>query len=187
MARYDEIPRKFWKDDIPQSSGTGEGVPIINEPLSDEAKEEATSRPPKTFPSRFGTYLEPVTEEAELSSQGSVSGLSPSKKWSFESNRSTLKGNSQDGPENMAKIPSLCDLWQTTEEPEQITSQIIRSEDHGIVSDDIGNNVPSSNVPGEVYRGLFFFSSLWSEIGLGLPCLSKTTTFIEQFFLILND
>ncbi|CAB3984155.1 Hypothetical predicted protein [Paramuricea clavata] len=153
MTRFDDIPTKFWnqKEDPFESADEGEDVPLVNEP-SDEAIEEIPIRLPKTFPSKFGTYLEPVTEEAELSSQGSVA-LSPMKNISFESTRSTLKANSQDGPENMAKIPSLCDLWQNTEDEGEVNSEAYRSEDHGIASDDTGNNMPASNIPEEIDQG----------------------------------
>ena len=159
MARFDDIPRKFWnqKEDLTDSANVEEEVSIINEPSSDEVQEETPTRAPRTFPSRFGTYLEPVTEESELSPHSSIN-LSLMNNASFESTRSTLKWSSQDGVENIAKIPSLCDLWQTTEDEEEINSEPIRSEDHGIVSDDSGDNMPASNIPAQVDQGLFCFS-----------------------------
>ena len=166
MARFNDIPGKFWKEreDPFESTDAGEEVPPISEPSSVEAKEEPPTRPPKTFPSKFGTYLEPVTEEVELSSQGSVK-LSPINNASFESTRSTLKANSQDGPENMAKIPSLCDLWQTTEvEGELMNSHPIRSEDHGVGSDDTGESIPPSSTPKEVDQGLFDYFTLCCHV-----------------------
>jgi hypothetical protein len=57
----------------------------------------------------------------------------------------------------MAKIPSLCDLWQNTEDEGEVNSEAYRSEDHGIASDDTGNNMPASNIPGEIDQGLFYF------------------------------
>ena len=155
MARFDDIPGKFWnkKEDPPECTDAGEVAPLINEPPSSEAKEETPVGPPKS--SKFGTYLEPVTEEAELSSQGSGK-LSPvMNNASFESTRSTLKANSQDGPENIGKIPSLCDLWQTTEDECEMNAAPIRSKDHayGIVSDDTGESIPASSIPKEVDKG----------------------------------
>ena len=157
MARFDDIPKKFWnqKEDPADCTDGEQGGSLINEPPQDETKEETGSRPPRTFHSKFGTYLEPVTEEAELSSQGSAS-LSPMRA-SFESTRSTLKANSQDGPDNVAKIPSLCDLWGASEDEEQVNSEAVRSDEHGIVCDNTGENIPTSNIPGEVDRGMFYF------------------------------
>ena len=155
MARFNDIPGKFWKqrEDPFESTDAGEEVSLISEPSSVETKEEPPTRPPKTFPSKFGTYLEPVTEEVELSSQGNVK-LGPINNASFESTRSTLKANSQDGPENMAMIPSLSDLWQTKEiEGEVMNSHPIRSEDHEAVSDDTGESIPASSTPREVDQG----------------------------------
>ncbi|XP_028403007.1 uncharacterized protein LOC114525783 [Dendronephthya gigantea] len=151
MARFDEIPRKFWnqKDDSLESTeNVGLGPPLINEPPPDETSEDAPSRYPKSFPSKFGTYLEPVTEEAELSSQGSFT-LSPLKTASFESSRSTLKANSQDDQESLQKIPSLCDLWGTTEDDGGISFEAMRSEDHGICSDNDGDELPEVHLPEE--------------------------------------
>lgn len=150
MARFDEIPRKFWKqkDDPTESAEVGLGPPLISEPSPDETCEDAPSRPSKSFPSKFGTYLEPVTEEAELSSQGSFT-LSPLKTSSFESSRSTLKANSQDEQENFQKIPSLCDLWGATEDDGDIDFEAMRSEEHGICSDDDEDRLPGAHLPEE--------------------------------------
>ena len=160
MARFDDIPKKFWnqKEDPSDSTDGEEGGSLNNEPPQDETKEENSSRPPRTFHPKFGTYLEPVTEETELSSQGSAS-LSPMRA-SFESARSTLKADSQDGPDNMAKIPSLCDLWGPSEDEELTNSEAVRCDDHGMLCDDGGDNMPTGNIPGEVDRGWFYFMLL---------------------------
>ena len=122
------------------STELGGQLANINELSSDEAKEEAAPpRLSKVCPSKFGTYLEPVTEEVELSSQGSAA-VSPNKTLSFESTRSTLKANSQDShSETMPKIPSLCDLWSATEDEQETYSEPIRSEEHGA---NTGTDIP---------------------------------------------
>lgn len=129
MARVDDIPDQFLRSSNLKCSHIQEftnlfGVPAVKEPTpsSDGIKEQPGKinhlRPnkPLPFPSKFGTFLEPVSEEVELSSQGSVN-LSPvaMKTLSFESNRSsTLKGDSyEESPENIMKIPSLKDLWKS--------------------------------------------------------------------------
>lgn len=144
MARADDIPIKFLQSNnltnpgAPESSKT-HGVPLINEPTThpEGINEDPHSRPskPQPFTSKFGTFLEPVTEEVELSSQGSVT-LSPGvgKNFSFESNRSsTLKSNSHDEPsETVMRIPSLKDLWgtETTEnETEHISGEDFESSE----------------------------------------------------------
>ena len=125
MARMDEIPKKFLQSSTSNLGSSLESskecsVPLIKEPTYNTEPGPITlARPPKSlpFPSRFGTFLEPVSEEVELASQGSVN-LSPVtiKNLSFESNRSsTLKSNSHDdtSAEGFMKIPSLKDLWES--------------------------------------------------------------------------
>lgn len=154
MVRFDDIPRTFWlpKEDSLESADTREAQPL-NESQPDEIKDEEPTRPPKTFPSKFGTYLEPVSEEVELSSQGSYQSNSMTK-LSFESNRSTLKAGSQDSlsQDNVAKIPSLSDLWQTTEDEENP-----KSYDDSNIFNDYGDSIPVRNISGVFDNGMCRF------------------------------
>ena len=106
MARVDDIPQKFLSSPNLVNSPTIDNVdsPELAAHDGEEMKQELGSSHGRVSSkvaalcSKFGTYLEPVSEEVEVSSQGTSATLitlTTPRDTSFESNRSsTLKADS---------------------------------------------------------------------------------------------